>query len=87
MMKKTFKKRFTVQKNKVIKSIFLLDYLIDENRNREDRSRKRLHMEQKRRLLNEYQLTKYLTQKMKKELAIDLNLPQVTVKVSSQTLN
>ena len=86
-MKKTFKKRFTVQKNKVIKSIFLLDYLIDENRNREDRSRKRLHMEQKRRLLNEYQLTKYLTQKMKKELAIDLNLPQVTVKVSSQTLN
>ena len=86
-MKKTFKKRFTVQKNKVIKSIFLLDYLIDENRNRENRNRKRLHMEQKRRLLNEYQLTKYLTQKMKKELAIELNLPQVTVKVSSQTLN
>ena len=72
-----------------MRHIFLFDYLIGKNKKSENRNRKgitRLDMEQKRRLLNEYQLKKYLTQKMKKELARELNIPQVTVKVSLQKL-
>ena len=53
-------------------------------RNHFNGSKTFLNMEQKRRFLHEYQLTKYLTKKMKKKLSRELNASQATVKVSYQ---
>ena len=88
MTKRVLRYHFKVSKTKN-KSYILFDCLIDHSRKRpitSSRRHARLNMEQKRRLLKEYQLTKYLTKKMKKELSRELTLSQVTVKVSCQKL-
>jgi hypothetical protein len=80
---------FFTGSNKIVKHVLLTNFLIDENRKHEKRNKNKRGITkpdliQKQRLLKEYQLTKYLTQERKKELARELNLSQVTVKVSSQ---
>ncbi|CAB4031849.1 homeobox GBX-2-like [Paramuricea clavata] len=60
-------------------------FTTDENRKHEKRNKNnkgitKPDLIQKQRLLKEYQMTKYLTQESKKELARELNLSQVTVK-------
>ena len=88
MTKRVLIYHFKVSKTKN-KSYILFDCFIDHNRKRpitSSRRHARLNMEQKQRLLNEYQLTKYLTKKMKKELSRELTLPQVTDKVNWQKL-
>ena len=80
---------FFTGSNKIVKHVLLTDFFIDENRKHENRNNNKRRITkpdvtQKQRLLKEYQMTKYLTQERKKELARELNLSQVTIKVSSQ---